>query len=58
MKIYRGGRTSKTWNKTDAVSITLEDWHQDRIIKADGTIKKNGQRHTNFGVEIESNDIV
>lgn len=58
MKIYRGGRTSRTWSETDAKSLTVGDWRPNKVLRVDGTINKKGQRHTDLGVKIEAADIV
>ncbi len=58
MKIYRGGRTSKKWSKTDGREIDVSEWRRGKIIVVDGTINKSGSRHTDLGVEIEPTDIV
>lgn len=62
MKIYRAGRTSKTWQATDTKSAIdlAEEWKRkpDGIVPLDGTIEKEGQRHTDVGITIEADDII
>jgi len=59
MKTYRGPRTTKKWAVTDTKSLTkwAEDWHPGKQLHLDGTIQKHGQRHTDFGIEFEADDI-
>jgi hypothetical protein len=58
MKIFRSGKTSRSWNPTDTKPIAVEDWQPNKILEVDGTIYKEGKRHTAFGVKIEPADIV
>jgi len=59
MKIYRGGRKAKKWDTTDTKSLVkwAETWQPHKQIQVDGTIQKEGERHTDFGIEFEPEDI-
>jgi hypothetical protein len=59
MKIYRGPRTSKRWEKIDTKKLKswTKDWAPGKIVHVDGTIDKSGTRHTDLGIEIELHDI-
>src|SRR5678815_414305 len=59
MKIYRSGRTSKNWDITDTRPLAkwAKDWQPGKQLQVDGTIQKDGRRHTDFGIELESRDI-
>lgn len=61
MKIYRGGRTQNGWSDmTDAKapSAYIDKWEPGGLIVFDGTIDKNGKRHTDFGVGIDEDDVI
>jgi hypothetical protein len=59
MKIYRGPRSTKKWNETDTKTLTkwAQDWHPDKQLHLDGTIEKEGRRHTHLGIVFEAEDI-
>ena len=60
MKIFKGPRSTRTWWQTDAKSLAewAKTWKPGKTLNLDGTIAKQGQRHTSLGVEIEPDDIV
>ena len=60
MKIYRGPRTTDEWQLTDTkkASEWADDWRPGVKVALDGTIEKEGTRHTDLGVEIEADDVV
>ena len=60
MKIFRGPRTTDSWEETDTKSVTawMRDWQPGRKLRFDGTIDKSGERHTDLGVEVSEQDII
>ncbi len=60
MKIYRGGRTGRRWSLTDSQKPYdyIKYWNPEVQIKFDGTINKEGDRHTDFGLQIEEADVI
>ncbi len=61
MKVYRGPRSGGKWSLTDSQEPReyLEEWMTPgEMITVDGTIKKEGERHTVLGLEIEERDVV
>lgn len=60
MNIYRGPRSGGSWSFTDSKKPQeyIEDWARGTTIVFDGTIDKDGKRHTDLGLEIEESDVV
>ncbi len=60
MKVYRGPRSGGRWSLTDSKKPQelAQAWAPGRKIVLDGTIEKDGERHTDFGIEIEEGDVV
>ena len=60
MKVYRGPRSGGFWSLTDSKKPQklAQAWAPGRKIVLDGTIEKDGERHTDFGLEIEEDDVV
>ena len=60
MKIFRGPKTTDSWQETDRQSVKewARDWQPDKKLRFDGTIDKSGERHTDLGVEISEQDII
>ena len=60
MNIYRGPRTGSSWQCTDSKkpSECAKEWTLGGKIMFDGTVDKDGQRHTDLGIELEERDII
>ncbi len=60
LKLYRGPYTGSSWKATDSKkpSEYVDSWQDGRTIPFDGTIDKDGERHTQIGVQIEDDDVV
>ena len=60
MKIFRGPKTTDSWQETDTKSVEawMSDWQPGRKLRFDGTIDKSGDRHTDIGVEVSEQDII
>jgi hypothetical protein len=59
MKIYRGPRIGGSWTLTDSKTPSdyIKEWSKRRQIVFDGTIDKDGLRHTELAMEIEEEDV-
>ena len=60
MKIFRSPRTSDSWTKTDEKSLKdrVKNWRPGNWFIVDGTIDKNGERHTDLAIDIDASDVV
>ncbi len=60
MKIYRAPHIGGYWRETDSKEPNkyIDDWSPGNIIELDGTINKQGERHTLIGLELGENDII
>lgn len=60
MNIYRRGRKGFVWEKTDSKESDgfSELWASNDVVTLDGTIDKEGERHTEIGLELEDDDVV
>jgi predicted RNase H-like nuclease (RuvC/YqgF family) len=60
VKIFRGPKTTDSWQETDTKSVEewMRDWQPGNKLRFDGTIDKSGERHTDLGVEVSEQDII
>lgn len=59
MILYRSPKTGNNWNNTDTIKPNkyIKNWKPGKIIKFDGTIDKQGERHTDIGIKLVEEDI-
>jgi hypothetical protein len=60
MKVFRCGKTARNWSITDekGPGEYTDNWSPDKVIQLDGTIDKDGDRHTELGLQIDEEDII
>lgn len=59
MILYRSPKSGNKWNNTDTIKPNeyIKNWKPGKIIKFDGTIDKQGERHTDIGIKLFEDDI-
>jgi hypothetical protein len=60
VKIYRKPRSGRDWSQTDSKGPDkyMKWWQYTKKIILNGTIDKDGDRHTQIGIEVDEDDII